>query len=443
MTRLPSRLPKEYRLGGEIAPYFADGKKRTLKVQDSATGSKKIFYPGWYAVALAFLVQLVASGPIYYGFGVFGQVFAQEFQATRTSINVILTLVTLFSGFAGIPIGWLLRRFSVRAVLLTGALGQIAGLIIVSLASSFRQVLVGYGVVAGMADALLSVQLTNLLIVHWFEKRRGLAMGIAVTSTSFASIVYPPLLTGLIGALGWRATFLVAAAMLALLVPMIVWKAGLPPQIPLIERLPSPVPQISDFDHPHLQPSVYRSADFWIVTFVVGAMFSANLAIISAVIPYARSQGLSPYAAASLLSLQGAVALLAKIGFGVIADRARLNYGLGTAGACGAVSMILWLVGGNIFVLGAAAISFGLCLGGTLPMFGVILARRFGLSDYAMLIGASRTAMAPIMLVTPLIVGFLFDQWGSWRPTFFGLLVFLTIATGLSFIARFTPPDPH
>ncbi|MDO7833480.1 MFS transporter [Sphingobium sp. HBC34] len=412
-------------------------------MQDRSGASTYLIYPGWYAVALAFLIQLIASGPIYYGFGVFGQVFEQEFQATRTSINVILTLVTLFSGFAGVPIGWLLRRFSVRSVLLVGAAGQITGLVMVAQASSFSQVLVGYGVVAGMADALLSVQLTNMLVVHWFEKRRGLAMGIAVTSTSFASVIYPPLLTGLIDALGWRATFLVVAAMLAMLMPIIAWKAGLPAQIPPVERLPRTVPATGHHAPQPRQPSVYRTADFWIVTFVVGAMFSANLAIISAVIPYARSQGLSPYAAASLLSLQGGVALLAKIGFGMIADRARLNHGLAAAGACGALSMVLWLVGGNIFVLAAAAVTFGLCLGGTLPMFGVILARRFGLNDYAMLIGASRTAMAPMMLGAPLVVGFLFDRWGSWRPTFVALLLFLLIATILSLVARFTPPPAN
>lgn len=412
-----------------------------MTIQDKGGASPYLFYPGWYAVALAFLVQLVASGPIYYGFGIFAQVFAQEFHATRTSINVILTLVTLFSGFAGVPIGWLLRRFSVRSVLLVGAAGQITGLVMVSYATSFTQVLVGYGVVAGIADALLSVQLTNMLIVHWFEKRRGLAMGVAVTSTSFASIIYPPLLTGLIDALGWRATFLVTAAMLAALAPMIAWKAGLPAQIPPVERLPSTEPIVTiPRDRQPDRPSVYRTADFWIVTFAVGAMFSANLAIISAIIPYARSQGLSPYAAAALLSLQGGVALLAKIGFGIIADRARLNLGLAVAGACGAISMILWLVGGNIFILAAAAISFGLCLGGTLPMFGVILARRFGLADYAMLVGASRTAMAPMMLGTPLLVGFLFDLWGDWRPIFVVLLLLLLIATGLSLTARFTPP---
>ncbi|SKC06353.1 MFS transporter [Sphingopyxis flava] len=406
------------------------------------------FYPGWYAVVLAFLVQFLASGPIYYGFSVFSGVFDREFQASRTAIALILTLVTLFSGFAGIPIGWLLRRVSVRTVMLTGAVGQVAGLTIVSQAADFMTVLIGYGLVAGLADALLSVQLTNILIVHWFERRRGLAMGIAVTSTSFASIVYPPLLMFLIDTIGWRATFLVSAASLAALTPFIAWKARFPGEVPEAERLtPSPAPaspaqtSMKGEAAPARPPErVYRSADFWIVTLAVGAIFSANLAIISAAIPYAVAQGLSAYAAAGLLSLQGGVALLAKVGFGFVADKVRLDFALAAASAIGAASMALWLIGGSAPMLIGAAVCFGVCLGGALPLFGVILARRFGLGDYAMVVGASRTAQAPMMLGMPMLAGLLFDATGTWRPTFLLLLLGLLAIAALSLRARFAGP---
>lgn len=398
-------------------------------------------YPGWFALAVAFLIQLVASGPLYYGFSVFSGVFTREFQASRASVNAILTLVTLFSGFAGVPIGWLLQRFSVRFILLSGALAQVGGLTMVAAASSFAHVLVGYGIVAGVADALLSVQVTNLLVVHWFERRRGLAMGIAVTSTSLAGILYPPLLTWLVETIGWRATFVVAAGALFLLLPLIAWKARVPDEIPLVERTSGREASVRQKTE-MASETPYRTADFWIVTGATGAMFSANLVIISALVSYTRSEGFSAYQAAALLSLQGMVALLAKVGFGIIADRMRPNYGLAVACGLGALSMLFWLIGGSFVVLAIAAILFGLCLGGTLPMFGVILARRFGLADYAMVVGASRTAQAPLMLGMPLLTGWLFDLAGDWRPTFALLLMILSIATIASLLARLAPPTP-
>jgi MFS family permease len=388
-------------------------------------------YPGWWSVLLSFLILLLGTGPVLYGFGVFADRFSVEFAASRTSINLILTLATLPSGLAGIPIAWLFRRYSFRTVVLAGLIGQFVGLVLASGAQSINAIIVTYGIIVGVADAILGIQVINMLVVHWFERRRGMAIAIAVSSASVASIIFPPLTTALVSSFGWRISLLAYAVCLIPLM-CLAWKfAVLPAAVPAIEQTGSPA------DHP-AQPllKIVCCRNFWAMSIAIGVIFSANIAMLSSVVANARSIGLGAMAAASLLSLQGLVALSGKIVFGFLGDRINLRWCLFGASTSGVAGMALLAFANNAVALVAGTVFFGLCVGGAMPLLGMIAARSFGLANYAMVLGASRTAMTPLMLSGPLMAGAMFDRFGSWRPAFLVLLVFLLIAAAASLTLR-------
>ena len=56
------------------------------------------------------------------------------------------------------------------------------------------------------------------LMVNWFNRRRGLALGIAIMGYSAAGTVVPPIALAMLNAYGWRTSYLIFAGIVALLV---------------------------------------------------------------------------------------------------------------------------------------------------------------------------------------------------------------------------------
>jgi MFS family permease len=395
------------------------------------TPARVAIYPGWWAVGLGFAIMLQATGTVYYSFGVFADSFAKEFAASRTSVNLILTLVTLLGSLAGIPIAWLLKRYSFRAVLVAGITGQCVGLTLASFAQSIDAMILTYGIIIGVTDAIIGIQLTNMLVVHWFERRRGLALSIAVSSTSVASIVYPPLTAVLVANFGWRGALLIFAASMLALLPLAWTFAHLP------ETMPDPEQTAKPKSVAAVPLSVIvRDREFWLMSASIGIIFAAGAVMLSSVVANARAIGLGPMAGASLLSLQGAVALFGKLMFGFLGDRLNLRLCLFVASISGAIGMAFLAAGNTYGAFAAGAIFFGICIGGSMLLFGLIAARSFGLANYALVLGSSRTAMLPLTLSGPLVAGLIFDGFGSWQPVFMTLFAVLLIGAVASLFLR-------
>ena len=47
------------------------------------------------------------------------------------------------------------------------------------------------------------------VIAEWFDRRRGLALALAVSGSSLGTIIIPPLTQSMIGEYGWRSAYLV------------------------------------------------------------------------------------------------------------------------------------------------------------------------------------------------------------------------------------------
>src|ERR1700674_533071 len=81
----------------------------------------------------------------------------------------------------------------------------------------------------GWAGTSLGV-ITNTLGL-WFDKKRGMAISLALNGASFGGIVGVPLLGAAIGRFGFSGAMMAAAAaMLVLIIPVILIFVGRPPR---------------------------------------------------------------------------------------------------------------------------------------------------------------------------------------------------------------------
>ncbi|MEA1652841.1 MFS transporter [Nitrospirillum sp. BR 11164] len=378
---------------------------------------------------------LISAGPVFYAYGVFAPDLVTAFGASRAAVNLALTAVLVVSGLASAPVGWLAARMPLHWLAMGGVLGTAAGLALVAGAQAMWQVIALYTTLISAADVLLGMLVINLLLAHWFERRRGLAIGIAALGASTAAIVFPPWAAYLQGWLGWRGGFLVFAGLTLLLAPLVWWLARRPAGgIPVWERrLVGGTPPVPAGPPPGWGLFL-RSADFWIITLGVGTLMAFNGAVMASLVSHGRALGLDALTAASLVSTVGMTAMIGKLVFGALADRVDLRWALRLGLLAGAVAMALFALAGDGHLLYVAALIYGLSLGAMLPVWGALTAECFGLGHYGRALGATRAAMTPVNFAYPLLVGAVFDCTGSYRPAWAILSALALVALGLSFL---------
>ena len=145
----------------------------------------------WVILACAFAIQLTFSG-IHFTFGVFLKPMSDELEWTRGATAFAYTLMWWVSSPAAILLGWFSDRFGSRVVLVFGAFVFSIGLLVSSSAQQLWQFYLGFGVLAGIGRASARAPLLAG-VMQFFDKRRGLAMGITLSGTGVGTLLFPPL----------------------------------------------------------------------------------------------------------------------------------------------------------------------------------------------------------------------------------------------------------
>ena len=136
----------------------------------------------------------------------------REYGFSLAGVGLLSTVFTLGMAVAGVPTGFLLSRFSRRAVLQVGIALFSAGTALTVVSRGFPDMLV-YRTVTGIGEAM---QLTVLLAIaaNYFARHRAAALGAVNVSFAIGAIISPLVGGLLVGASGrWQVPMLVFAAL--------------------------------------------------------------------------------------------------------------------------------------------------------------------------------------------------------------------------------------
>lgn len=396
--------------------------------------ARRGIYPGWRVVGLGFVLQIFAAGPIYYAYGNYSAAFEAEFQAPRTLINLAYSMVVLIGALGSAPVGWLADRWPIRNLALIGVIGTSTGLALVGATTAMWQVVLLFGTLIAASDVFIGNVTTNYMISHWFERRRGLALGLSIVGASVAAVVFPPLSSLLIDTVGWRMTFVIyGIATLSLLVPVLLF-ARVPGRMPDLERKPRATVPLGRTSLTFAQ--LARVPAFWIIAICCGTMIGVNGAVMISMVPYAIDRGLDSLQGAALVSLLGGGALVGKLAFGMVADRIDLRWAQRFGLLLMSLAMGMLLMDAGYAVLVTAAMVFGLGLGGMMPVWAALVSHIFGLGSCGKALGGTRAAMTPLAIGCPMVAGWAFDLTGGYDMAWLVFLLLLLAALGLTFIKR-------
>ena len=361
---------------------------------------------GWVVVLCAFTLMFVGFGAAY-SFAAFFRAFQAEFGASRAQVSLVFSLCAFLYFLLGAPGGMLADRYGTRRVALTGVAFLVAGLVAASYARSVEVLYLTYSIGLGIGIGLSYVPSVGA-VQPWFEKRRVLASGIAVSGIGAANLLAPPLAAWWIETLGWRGAYLALAAGTLLL-------GGA--AAAAIRNRPAGHARATDGMTLH---AAVRSRNFWVlyVTLTL-AGFGCFVPLVH-IAPYAVDAGHAESFGIWLVSLIGVGSLVGRFASGGIADRVGSLRSLALFYLGMALMLLLWWSSTAAAPLVVMAIGFGICYGGFVATFPSVVMELFGARSVSGIIGCIYTAAGIGTLFGPPVAGAAFDATGSYSLPILG-----------------------
>jgi MFS family permease len=377
----------------------------------------------------------VTAIPIY-TIGAFVGPLEQAYGWSRGSIQSATIFAYGAVVVAGPMAGGLVDKFGARRVAIWSVLG-----ISLAVASSalLAQGLVGlylsYALV-GILGAGTSPAVWTRAITGWFEKRRGLALGLTLMGTGIFATLGPRYVTWAIEDFGWRVGYLALALIpLAVVLPVVLLWFHERPSV--TKNVAAPVQTTVGAS----LAEAFATRPFWIIAITYLIFSTVVSGFIANFIPMLTDAGVSPAGAAARAGMIGLAVITGRILTGLILDQVR-------APAVSAAIMILPAFGCLIWGLGLsgdsgpllAAILVGLAAGAEFDLVAYMTARYFGLKNYGKLTGILFSSVIAGGAIGPMLLGYGRDVFASYSPV---LLAAAAVFVLTSFAQLFLGPYPE
>ena len=347
----------------------------------------RIFY-GWLIVPVSAIGLFLGPPLMVFSFSVFFKSLVQDFHASRAAVSFAFSLFNIVGALLIPCIGMLIDRFGAKRVILVFTLLYGLGLCsALWVESTLWQLYLLFTVLGVTMASGPSPVPYGVVISHWFNRHRGLALGLSMMGIGVGSVVVPILAQRLITGFGWRAAFAIFGGAIVLL--------PLPILAALLQNNPEQRGLQPDGDEKsqvaQLQPQdkqgltwheIWHSPAFWILICIfslAGASVHGAALHMSAIF---TDRGVTAERAAIATSLVGIAVMLGRVTSGYLLDRlfaprvAILFYGataLGIAILCAGTSGPLALV---------ASFLVGLGMGAEVESMAYMISRYFGLAAF-------------------------------------------------------------
>ena len=391
----------------------------------------------WVRLAVSLLLSTIG------GVGMWSVVVAlptvqSEFGVARGAASLPYTLTMIGFGFSGILMGKLSDRFGIVVPVVVGTIAMSLGYAGAASADSLPQYTLAQGLLIGVGSAATFAPLLAHISM-WFDRRRGVAVGIFASGNYLAGAIWPPVVQHFIETAGWRHTYFgIAAFTVATMLPLA-----------LLMRRPPPI-IVYETTGAHA-----RSA----ATHALGISPRAlqNLLIIAGLcccvamsmpqvhlVAYCGDLGYGPARGAQMLSLMLACGIVSRLAFGFICDRIGGLRTLLVGSALQGTALLLFLPFDDLVSLYVISALFGLFQGGIVPSYAIIVREYFPPREAGARVGAVIMATLFGMALGGWMSGAVFDLTGSYKAAFVnGLLWNLCNLSIASWLLRRSMAQPR
>lgn len=407
------------------------------------------FY-GWRIVGGSFVILLVTVGIGLYVPPVFLIPLQEHFGWSRAAIATGSAMAALMSGMVSPLVGIWIDKYGSRKVMTAGALLMGGAFALLSLMRSLWQ-LYAFNMLAAIGITCVAWIPNQTLISNWFERQRGLAMGIAMTGVGFGGLIMAPCAALLIAQLGWRLAFAVLSVFILVVVVTTVLATvrsrpgdmGLLPDGEATSAAPAAAGAGREIAAGFELAQAVKTKAFWILS--VGHFLGvfASFSIVGHLVAFLRDVGFDSRVAAAALGLAVGVSVIGRVLVGFLADRSSKRNMASAAFALYAVAALLLLSIQSAGALPAFVITFGLALGGAAVMVPLLVGECFGLLAFGKILGVIMISATLGGAAGSVLTGRIYDVTGSYNLAFMlHAAVFLAAALAFHLLPRPEIPEP-
>ena len=397
-------------------------------------GKQKFNY-AWIIFIGCCFMSFVGFGLVVNTPGLYFASLTKELSVDRTEIAMTLTLSSLAGALTLMFAGKIFAKVNTKLLLSISVLICGGGFI---LNSTFHSILPFYIVstLMGIASTFAIGLCVPVLLGNWFEKKLGLAMGIAMGLTGFGGAFFNPLISSIIMNHGWRTAYLTSGMIILIcLLPITLFVLRYKPnadkgEMPYGKELNAKAEKAAAEEVLEGIPAkkAYRTPSFYL--FLI-TMISLNMVagFVQHVSGHIVNIGYALTVGASVISGIMLGAAVGKILMGILLDLLSPNLVITLYTLVGITG---W--GGLIWFHGATALvasGFMLGLGQAILLVSIpyLVRKTFGPREYSQIFSIISMFGSFASAISATLGGVLFDKTGSYTLSISANLVFYVIAS--------------
>ena len=418
------------------------------------------FFYGWVVVAVGFITMGIGVNSRT-AFSLLFPPILDEFGWSRGSLAATFSIGFVVSALITPMIGMMMDRVGPRVVLPLGAVLVSSGLMAATYSTEPWHFYLTLGVLVVGGSVFISYIGHTLFLPNWFNRRRGLALGLAFAGVGIGSVTIFPWMQHSIDTAGWREScWVIAIIILVVIVPLnIIFQRHKPADLGLLPD-GDQSPEGAGIDEENAKqpgvdvglaivdrawtdtewtvPLALRTATFWwLMVSFIGALY-VWYAVQVHQTRYLIDVGISAETAALALGLVGLTGVLGQIVVGHLSDRIGREWAfslalVGFLATYGCLYFLRqwpeeWLMYLMIGVQGFLGY-------GTATVFAATPADLFQGKNYGLIFGVLATAASAGAALGPWLTGLSFDAQGNYDRAFGLAMVVCLISIAAMWLA--------
>ncbi|CAK6963908.1 monocarboxylate transporter 2-like [Scomber scombrus] len=392
----------------------------------------------------------------------------QEYFSVSYSEIAWVSSVMLASMYAGGPLSSILvNRYGSRPVVMVGGVMVCAAMVLASFGTTIIHLYLCVGVIGGLGLAF-NLQPALTIVGSYFQVKRPLANGLAMTGSPVVLCTLAPLNQFLFDSFGWRGSFLILGSIVlnccvagSLMRPVNKNvqpkpKAELPECNGGEEAATADIAAQADNHlaeenqnesnsqsciHKFVDVSLFRHRGFLIYLAGNVVMFFGFFAPVVFMAPYAKHLGIDEYSAALLLSIFALTDMFIRPTTGFIGNtklvRPRIQYFFSFAVSYNGICHLLCPLATGYVGLAIYAVFFGLGFGMVSALLFEVLMDLVGAHRFSSAVGLVTIIECGPVLLGPPLSGALVDMFGDYKYMYYACGVFMLVPGIFFFIMHY------
>jgi MFS family permease len=356
----------------------------------------------WRIVLGAVLGLVVGNGPIMqFSFGVFIKPVSAELGVQRGTLSTALMIGLVLTGLATPFVGRYVDRHGIRRIALSAIVLFAIGMAMIGQVTTSLMTFIMLYALTGLVAAGQTPLIYAKAVSAAFDRRRGLALGVAMAGVGVGTALVPRLAQYLIDNVGWRHAYLGLGVLTAVVaIPAIIWlvdggayEKGVPPELPGLTA-----------------KEIVRTGTFWKLVLAFFALATAASGTIAHLVPLMTDRGIPAATAANVLATAGLALIAGRLLAGYLLDRFFAPYIAATFFAMPIIGILLLLSTGSVAMAIPSIMLVGLGLGAEVDFIAYLQSRYFGLRAFGEVYGYFFAVFMFGSGVGPFLVGMGFQK---------------------------------